>query len=69
MISMPAVSMAVLTLLALSGCAQGSFARQDAAAAKRGDCAALARQSLHDHGLERGYGPTPVKACNKAAAG
>jgi len=69
MISIPTGSLAALTLLALSGCAQGSFARQDAVAAKRGDCAALARQSLHDHGLERGYGPMPVKACNKAAAG
>jgi len=27
------------------------------------DCAARVRRTLHDHGIERGYGPAPVKAC------
>lgn len=32
------------------------------------DCAARARRTLHDHGVERGYGPMPVKACLRTAS-
>lgn len=32
-------------------------------AATYADCAARARKTLHDHGMERGYGPMPIKAC------
>lgn len=30
------------------------------------DCAA-ARRMRHDHGIERGYGPMPIKGCSTAA--
>lgn len=62
------ISAAALSLAVLGACAQDAFVRQDAASAKRADCTTSARRALHDHGIERGYGPMPVKACNKAAA-
>ena len=63
MSSVTVVSATLLGIAALSGCAQDAFVRQGGT----GDCAANARRALHDHGIERGYGPMPVKTCNKAA--
>jgi hypothetical protein len=61
MSSLTVVSAALLSIAALSGCAQDNFVRQGGP----GDCATDARRTLHDHGIERGYGPMSVKACNK----
>jgi hypothetical protein len=60
-----ALSATLLSLAVLTGCAQDSLLRQDASIVKSADCAANARKALHDHGLERGYGPMPVKACDR----
>lgn len=56
---------AVIGLPAVAAYAQGAGAQPQfsAPAANYADCAARVRKTLHDHGLERGYGPMPVKAC------
>lgn len=33
-------------------------------AVAQAECRTAARRVLHDHGIERGYGPMPIKACN-----
>ena len=50
---------------AVAAQAQGAVEQPQlsAPAATYADCAARARKTLHDHGMERGYGPMPVKAC------
>jgi hypothetical protein len=62
MSSFTVISAALLSIAALSGCAQEAFVRQGGP----GVCATTARRALHDHGIERGYGPMSVKACNNA---
>lgn len=42
--------------------------RATSAAAAQAACRAAARATLHDHGIERGYGPTPIRRCNSAPA-
>ncbi len=56
---------AVIGLLPVAAYAQGAVAQPQfsAPAANYADCAARVRKTLHDHGLERGYGPMPIKAC------
>ncbi len=56
---------AVIGLPAAAAYAQGAVAQSQLStpAASYADCAARVRKTLHDHGLERGYGPMPVKAC------
>ena len=61
MSSLTVVSAALMSVAALTGCAQQAFVRQGGP----GDCATSARRALHDHGIERGYGPMSVKACNR----
>lgn len=63
MSSLTIVSAALLSIAFLSGCAQDAFRWQ----VGPGDCATNARRALHDHGIERGYGPMAVKACNKTS--
>lgn len=63
------VSAALLTVAALAVHAQESTVQQptSAGAAMNGiDCAA-ARRARHDHGIERGYGPMPIKGCSTGA--
>jgi len=51
---------------AFSVSAQPSVPRQADAAAgatKAPDCSVL-RKARHDHGIERGYGPMPLKGCS-----
>ena len=57
----------LLSVAALAGCAQDVLVRQDAPSATYAACAAAARRTLHDHGIERGYGPMPVTSCIGAA--
>lgn len=56
---------AVIGLPAVAAYAQGAVAQPQLStpAATYADCAARVRKTLHDHGLERGYGPMPIKAC------
>ena len=61
MSSLTVISAALLGIAALTGCAQDALVRQDGSSA----CATNARRALHDHGIERGYGPMTVKGCRK----
>lgn len=56
---------ALVGLSAMAVHAQGAPAPQQLASPADGyaDCAARVRRTLHDHGIERGYGPMPIKAC------
>lgn len=60
---------AAMGLPAVAAYAQGSVAQSQLStpAASYADCAARVRKTLHDHGLERGYGPMPIKACLRTA--
>ncbi|NKE67578.1 hypothetical protein RAMLITH_17280 [Ramlibacter sp. RBP-2] len=56
---------AVIGLLPVAAYAQGAVTQPQLStpAAAYAECAARVRKTLHDHGLERGYGPMPIKAC------
>ncbi len=56
---------AVIGLPAVAAHAQGAVAQPQLSnpAATYADCAARVRNTLHDHGRERGYGPMSIKAC------
>lgn len=65
---MRTVSLLVLALVGLPALpvhAQGAPAPQQISsnADSYANCAARARRTLHDHGVERGYAPMPVPAC------
>lgn len=65
---MRTVGLSTSVLVALSAIAvhaQGATAPQQLASPADSylDCVARVRRTLHDHGIERGYGPIPIKAC------
>jgi hypothetical protein len=65
MIAIRILSAAFLSLAALAVHAQQNVAPQPApvdSVTKSVDCAAN-KTARHDHGIERGYGPMPTKAC------
>ena len=62
---------AIVAVPAVAAHAQGAVAQPQLStpATAYADCAARVRKTLHDHGIERGYGPMPIKACMQATAG